>query len=359
MSVTPLYPPRRRLDPRHGTHDPVQSTPDRLPGSIRRTTTIDMIRPDGIRRELVLMGHGRDLVTDAAGGVTVVDEASMEVAIDFLDAVCVRSIVTTPEIGGLEQVVGRAAAAGFRAAVDAAINASWRGRPMYQLLDDIPVATLVSGYAVGNALDLDELQADEERPWRLAEGMAEIQVADLCAGFQSGGTIMQARAEGIGGGGAHVTGPIAPSIERADDPWAHHEVTDLPPDGMRRRRRIDVRPSHPAPGLVEVDALFRDSHMGDDGFETIIHEYVVEGLVDETTKRFVAVRAIPHVLPWYECPQAAASADRLIGAPLVGLRRGVRAEFLGPTTCTHLNDMFRSLEDVPALVEHVRAADDH
>jgi hypothetical protein len=167
---------------------------------------------------------------------------------------------------------------------------------------------------------------------------------------------MQARAEGSRGGGAHVTGPVAPDIERADDPWAHHELGELAPDSMRRRRRIDVRPGRPEPGLVEVDALFRDTHMGDDGFETIIHEYVVEAIVDPQTMTFVAIRAVPHVLPWYECPQAAASAERLIGAPLAGLRPVVRAEFLGATTCTHLNDTLRALEDVPALIQLVPQA---
>jgi hypothetical protein len=356
MSVTPVYPPRRRLDPRHGTHEPVQATPDRRPGSIRRTTTIDMVRPDGIRRELRLRGRARDVVTDTAGDASAVDEATMDVVIDFLDAVSVRSLATSPTLPGLEAVLGRAAATGFRAAVDDAIGPHWRGHPIYQLLDDIPVATLVSGYAIGFAGDLEELPSDEARPWRRAEGMAELQVADLCAGFQTGGTIMQARAEGNRGGGAHVTGPVAPSIERPDDPWAHHDLDVLPADGMRRRRRIDVTRSGRQDGAVDVDALFRDTHMGDDGYETIIHEYVVEATVDLARGEFVAIRAVPHVLPWYECPQAAASAERLVGASLTGLRPTVRAEFLGPTTCTHLNDTFRALEDVPALASQLPRA---
>jgi hypothetical protein len=35
------------------------------------------------------------------------------------------------------------------------------------------------------------------------------------------------------------------------------------------------------------------------------------------------------------------------------LRASVRAEFLGISTCTHLNDALRALEDVPALVRHL------
>jgi hypothetical protein len=376
VSAAPAYPPGRPLDPLHGTHDPVASTPDRVPGSVRRTTTIEMLRPDGVRRDLRLHGAGRDILTAADGTVTVLDEATMHVVVDYLDAVSVTAITTTPSIPGLQEVRGRSAATGFRAAVDAAIDvAAHRGRPVYQLLDDIPVATLVSGYAVGFAGGHpggDEggagggaaggagggagggsagvpVAGRDERPWRRADGMAELQVADLCAGFQAGGTIMRAREEGTRGAGGAVTGPVAPSIERADDPWAWHAFGALPPDGMRRRRRIDVRRHADDPGLVEVDALFRDSHMGDDGYETIVHEYVVVALVDLRSMTFRHAEAVPRVLPWYECPQAAASAARLVGRTLDALRPAVRAEFLGPTTCTHLNDTFRALEDVAVL----------
>jgi hypothetical protein len=352
----PLYPPQRALDPRHGPHDPVAHTPDRRPGSVRRTTSIEMLRPDGIRRDLRLRGRARDIVTAGDGTVSVLDQATMDVAIDFLAAAAVTAITTTPEVPGLQQVLGRSAATGFRAAVDEAIGArTFRGRPVYQLLDDIPVATLVSGYAVGFAGGLEGQDGtgadpDDDRPWKRPEGMAELQVADLCAGFQTGGTIMQARAAGDRQGGARVTGPLAPSVERADDPWAWHEVGELTADTMRRRRRIDVWRSESDPGMVEVDAFFRDSHLGDDGYETIIHEYVVSATVDLSAMAFSRAEATPHVLPWYECPQAAASASRLVGRPLEMLRPAVRAEFLGPTTCTHLNDTFRALEEVSALV---------
>jgi hypothetical protein len=63
--------PRLPLDPRHGTHEPTTSTPARLPGSVRRSTSVDMLRPDGIDGELVLVGAGRDLHTGADGAPTV------------------------------------------------------------------------------------------------------------------------------------------------------------------------------------------------------------------------------------------------------------------------------------------------
>ena len=46
-----------------------------------------MVRPDGIRRDLTLLGRGRDILTDIDGSVELLDRASMDVVIDFLDAV--------------------------------------------------------------------------------------------------------------------------------------------------------------------------------------------------------------------------------------------------------------------------------
>jgi hypothetical protein len=104
-----------------------------------------------------------------------------------------------------------------------------------------------------------------------------------------------------------------------------------------------------AEGLVwAVDAHFRDSYVDDEG-ETVVHEYTVLARVDATTSTVLEAAATPRVLPWFECPEAAASAARLAGRTLESLRAGVRAEFLGASTCTHLNDMLRALADVAVL----------
>jgi hypothetical protein len=97
-----------------------------------------------------------------------------------------------------------------------------------------------------------------------------------------------------------------------------------------------------------VDAHFRDSYVDDEG-ETVVHEYTVVARVDVATSTVLEATATPRVLPWFECPEAAASAGRLAGRTLESLRAGVRAEFLGASTCTHLNDMLRALADVGAL----------
>jgi Protein of unknown function (DUF2889) len=111
------------------------------------------------------------------------------------------------------------------------------------------------------------------------------------------------------------------------------------------------------PGPVaSIDVLFRDSHVDDEGLETIVHEYTVSAAVDTRDGVLVWCAATPRVLPWVECPAAVLSAGRLVGMPAAGLRQHVRDTFLGISTCTHLNDTLRSLEDLPALLQ---LADDH
>jgi hypothetical protein len=82
----------------------------------------------------------------------------------------------------------------------------------------------------------------------------------------------------------------------------------------------------------------------------VIHEYTVVAEVDPSHATITHGSAQAHTLPWVECIEAVGSGERLVGRPLHGLRPDVRAEFVGVTTCTHLNDTMRSIEDVRALL---------
>jgi DUF2889 family protein len=325
---------------------------------VRRTTTIDILRPNGVDAELVLVGRARDLLTDADGTTRVLDAAEVEATIDYPDAQRVTAISSTPEIPGLQQLLGRSASTGFRAAIDVAVaDDDVVGRPVYQLLDDLPVATLISGYAPQHARaeSIGWVEAEALKPLQKTapEGLAMLQQADLCAGWKAGGTIMQGFAEN---NPPVVTGPPAPSLDDGDDPLAWHELPGpLPVHGMRRRRRIDVQPAETGSAdmtVWNVDAHFRDSYVDDEG-ETVVHEYTVVARVDAVTSVVLEAVATDHVLPWFECPEAVASAGRLAGRSLDSLRAGVRAEFLGASTCTHLNDMLRALADVGELGRRV------
>jgi len=148
-------------------------------------------------------------------------------------------------------------------------------------------------------------------------------------------------------------GPPAPPVEQNGDPLAWHPIGALPPWSTRRRRRLDV---WEADGAAHVDCFFRDSFVDEDGLETVVHEWSVVAEVDPDARQVTSSTASLGPLPFLECPGSAASAGRLVGLDLSELRRTVRKTFVGPTTCTHLNDTLRSLEDVGALLDVLRRA---
>jgi hypothetical protein len=327
----------RPLHPRRGPHNPATATPPRRRGSVRRTTTHDSFRPEGVLGPVTLVARGRDLRTDDRDA-TVLDAATVVVNIDFVGGRLVTAIRAEPPADGLEALVGVRASSGFRGAVDAALpRERATGSVRYQLLDDIPTAVLVSGMALHDA---------GVRP---APGAAPVaptqQHADLCAGWATDATILTEIART--GEVPRVTGPAAPQLERVDDPLAWHELAELTAHATRRRRRIDLWRDG---AHVAIDAFFRDSHVNGDGEEMVVHEYGVAATLEPETRRFLSCTATVGALPWMECPGAVASATRLAGAPADGLRAWVRDTFTGPSTCTHLNDTLRALEDVPALL---------
>ncbi len=360
--------PLRTLHPRHGIHEPTSGTPARVAGSVRRTTTIDMLRPEGFGGPLHLVGRGRDLRTadarpgsDGAGGTAagaeVLGEAMVHAVVDFTAGRELRQITSDPARPALAGLIGYSVAAGFRARLDEADPAVAAEEDLlYLLLDDLPGAALVSGHAYGAAAqDARDAQDARETGTPAIPPMRQGDyryVTDLCAGFATGGTIMN-EVEAFGRSPV-VTGPVAPSLERPGDPLAWHDTPPLPPRGMRRARRVDVRLDGSA-ARAHVDALFRDSYVLPEGVATVIHEYTVTAEVDTATSTFLSCEATPRALPFVECPAAAASATRLAGMPLAGLRPFVRRTFLGTSTCTHLNDTLRVLEDVQALLGPLRA----
>ena len=301
---------------------------------MRRTTTHDSSRPEDLLGPVVVVGRGRDLFTDAGGAGVVVGAARLDAVVEALPGRAISRIALDPPHIGAEALIGVAVSAGFRQAVDEAMPGERQsGSVRFQLLDDLPTALLVSGYAImaGGAT--------------VTRRGPVLQFPDMCAGWVTGGTLLS----GMSGEGLpprHI-GPQAPSVEPVDDALGWHELDPMPPHGMRRRRRIDVW--HEG-GLGMVEGFFRDSHMDASGVETIVHEYTVRASVDLSTYRFESCVADVGALPYSECPGAAASAGRLVGAPADGLRRWVRDTFVGTSTCTHLNDTLRALEDVGMLL---------
>ncbi len=309
--------------------------PARRHGSVRRTTTHDSTRPDGLYGPVTAVAIGRDLLTDADGGAVVVGQARIELQVDFSTGV-ITQLTTDPPAAELTALVGITAYRGFRAALERALpNERASGSVRGQLLDDLPMALMLNGRvlrAEGIALTR---RPDSPRP------------VDICAGWVEGGTLLEGWTEF--GPPLHV-GPPATDVEPRDDDLAWHPHDPLPAHATRRRRLLDV---WPAGDVAEVDCFLRDTHADGNGAETVVHEYSVHASVDPVALTVIDCHAVAGPLPYPECPGAAASAERLRGLPVGDLRHSVLAELVGPTTCTHLNDALRSLEDVAALVREL------
>jgi hypothetical protein len=333
----------RTFHPGHGPHDPATGTPPQRAGSLRRTTTIDLLHPDGLGGDVVLDGRGRDLTMGRDEGPRTVGVAALLARIDFMDGCTLREIRTEPDDAGVRGLLGSAVASGFRAKVAAAVPQAAADRSLvHLLLDDMPGAVLVSGYARHPAAATD-MGADPALRRSFAAGRT-----NLCAGFSESGTMLvELSRTGVL---PLPVGPAAPRLESPDQPLAWHDFATLPPDGIRRRRRLDVLKGG---DRLHVDAMFRDTHRDGAGRETVIHEYELTAEIDRADLRVLAIEAVPRVLPWMECPHAAVSAGSLVGQTVHDLRSWVRGRLSGTASCTHLNDLLRSLADIDRLVEEL------
>lgn len=318
--------------------------------SVRRTSHLDSIvdlpETAAFQTSLSIWGAARDLLTDARGTAHVL--ASADIAASLDEAHLLTSVTSTPALDGLaldaSALVGQSVGRGFRGAIDRAVPDERAARtPLYLLLDELPVMALISGYA---SLYTDRRSGDRSRA-----GLK----GDICSGWRTGGVMMSSIAS-VGKVPIPV-GPPAATIERADDPLGWHAMEPLAPGAMRRRRLVEIRHDTAGESLWTFYAYFRDTFRPSaDEAEIVLHEYELTGSLDPTGETVTTARAEPRVLPWIECPHAAASASWIVGHRVDDIRALVRERFRGIDTCTHLNDLVRSLGDLDVLGAHVTRA---
>jgi len=299
--------------------------------------------PDGLTKDLLLEGRGRDLLTPAEGEPEVLDRAELTARTGRMRDI--QSIEADPEPTNLQQLVGCAAGGNLRKAIAQTLPEEVEaGTPLYLLLDDLAGASLISGFAFFKWAE--EVPQIRERvssaPTKVMQG--------ICSGFREGSSALNPDGTllSVSGNTPHPRPLVDPS-----DPLGWHELHPNPKIAMRRARRIDVWWED---GALQIDAMFRDSVWDPGGLECVLHEYQMLGWSDaEGTLR--AISAVPRVLPYIECPLAAPNASWLEGTPMRSLRSEVLQRLKNADCCTHLNDALRSLAEVPllagALPEHV------
>ncbi|MCW2866649.1 MAG: hypothetical protein JWR20_837 [Marmoricola sp.] len=328
-----------RADPRTRVVGPAGPAPARRPGSLRRTTTIDMRWTDGWGSDLLLEGSARDLATPASGDPVVLAHSTMRV--DVAPDRRILAIRSDPALPELAALVGVKAGSGFRARLTDALPGGVSGDPVFLMLDDIPGATLISGFAFAQWHPIEELLEEGRSASTVPRTMTGI-----CTGFMPGSS-------GLAPDGTsrwtHRTQPVAP-LEAGVDVLAWHEIQQISELSMRRARRMDVWVEG---GEVRVEAMFQDSSTRPRGGRIAVHEYTLTATADLPTMTLSSVSPVPHVLPYAECPLAVLNAGSLVGTPLADLRRVVLERLQGVAGCTHLNDALRALADVSFLASRL------
>ena len=208
-------------------------------------------------------------MTPSNGSARVASSARVRFDVDGSDR-SLLEITTDPEEPALAGLLGALVGPGFRAKVDALVPYSDRGAsPLLMLLDDVPGAVLVSGYA--------QLHAGALPTRPLPDQFLDAQV-DLSAGWAGDASMIQI----IRATGQNPTplGPVAPELLDATDPIGWHDRPTMAPRSTRHARRLDVIAPAVAGDPYRIDVHFRDSHTDGDGEETVVHEYGVAATLD-------------------------------------------------------------------------------
>jgi hypothetical protein len=284
---------------------------------------------------MLLLGRARDLLTPAHGPPEVLAQDQVRAGVGSDRTI--ESMETEPRRPAAGQLVGSRGGGGLRRRLAEVIpDERAAGTPLYLLLDDLSGATLIGGFAYS------QWPAEWPEEWAATRsGSGRPRVEGICIGFAPGASSLgpDGRSRFI-----HDLRPVPPLVD-ASDPLGWHELEDITQVSMRRARRIDVTVTD----VIRVDAMFQDSATVPAGGRVAVHEYRLEASADLATGELLSVTADPRVLPFQECPMAAANVHRLVGTPLADLRTSVLEQLKGTDGCTHLNDALRALAEVPIL----------
>jgi hypothetical protein len=235
-------------------------------------------------------------------------------------------------------MVGHRAGGGFRKQLDQVAPRDSGATLVRQLMEDLPAAALISGYA---SLRLARRLGGP--PGALTPPGVLERMTDMCSGWRAGGTAIDSIAAGQGVPIQDC--PEAPELAGADpDSW--HPIPPLAADCMRRRRLVDVVfDGGVDAGSAQLWAMFRDTVGEEGGTELVLHEYSLSGRLERTEAGMVlvSVEADPRVLPFTECPAAASEVRALCGTLLADLPTVVPVALFGVASCTHLNDLLRNV----------------
>ena len=317
--------------------NPAGHAPARRLNSVRRTSTLDTTWPDGREGDLRVEGRCRDLLTaDALQDTHHLRTDSMVARLNW------ERVIHSVDNDRLDLSVLHGARGGghLRAVLDEHIHEErMEGSPLYLLLDDISGVSLVSGWAWSRWEDEEQLHSEFGDRFEERRKM----MAGVCTGFAEGSSALDAVRP-------PRNNPQVVPLPDPQDPIGWHELPDSSGPNFRRARRVDVWREG---DCILMDVGFQDSGSDPQLGRVAIHEYEVHAEASVETGELQRIEAIPHVLPFAECPGAIANIQQLVGTPMNELRTRVIELLPGTRGCTHLNDMLRGMAEVPVLASYL------
>ncbi|MCW1383177.1 DUF2889 domain-containing protein [Novosphingobium sp. KCTC 2891] len=320
---------------------PVGFAPPRRAGSVRRTMTLEATWPGGVLGPTIIAGHCRDAFTaDPARAPAVLAEDRLTVSAQERTIVHLTAEPPHPELAALE---GTRPGGKFRATLNEALPGEREaGTPLYLLLDDLAGATLVARWAWSRWFPGWATAPTEEGRKAHAAGML-----GACTGLRPGSSGIVDQGAPTLGQNTSAVGPLA----NPADPDGWHPLTDLTDEiQFRRARRIDAWMEG---DTIRIDTHFQDSANTREGGRTALHEYHLTAEADARTGLLTRIEAHAGTLPYPECPGAMSNLRFLVGTPLTELRARVLQMLRRTNGCTHLNDVVRSLAEVPAMLSRI------
>jgi Protein of unknown function (DUF2889) len=314
--------------------------PLRRPGSVRRTTSIDVHWPGGFDQPSIMEGIARDIFSSPESEVPIVlGEGGYTIKVSPMREIL--ELAVTPDHENAKEMIGIRGGGASRIALGRIMGAI-KGTPLYQIMDDFAGASLVSGW-------VQTVWSDDwmERMREASSGQVRHKMVDICTGFAEGASSLT---EDGGPDSAGQSKTEVGSLVNPGDPQGWHDLQAQTGPCFRRARRIDVWREG---GLIHCDVGFQDSGPNRQGTRTAVHEYQVAVTVEPAGMMVTSLEAIPRILPYRECPGAVANIQRLVGRPVADFRQDVLDTLPGILGCTHLNDVLRALADVPILATHL------
>ena len=316
-----------------GPQRPVQAWPPLVIGALRRTSTIDT-HPAGAGHSDVDL-RARDVVGRGPGGLDVLGQVGVRA--HLADRV-IDDIASDPPTARLAQLSGSRVGPGFRSTVGKLfpdeVATGQPAAPAARRLGRRGAGLRLRGAARGDHPGHRGEAARRHRrhTWR-ASARASPQDASLVPYARRNGTIPS------------VHGPVAPPLDRRD---GMHAVEPLRAHGMRRFRRLDLgrrdgrRLRRALPRLARRRRRRRDDRAR-------VHGRRLGRRVDandhaRSPRPCGCCRGRSAPAP-SEVPRESA------GMTLSELRDRIRGEFVGTSTCTHLNDTLRAIADLDALLD--------